>query len=87
MAKHAFTTVTRPDSTDKSPEDPRIMVKTFYFSDESALIQHLERRRALMITMNVAAPRDTVINVAHAAIMAAPYLNTIFDILASIYPP
>ena len=46
------------------------MVKTFYFSDESALIQHLERRRALMITMYVAAPRDTVINVAHAAIMA-----------------
>jgi saccharopine dehydrogenase-like NADP-dependent oxidoreductase len=64
--KQDVTVITRPGSTNKAPEG-NVTVKTVDFDNEAALVEALKGHQALIITMSVRAPRDTVIKVSRAA--------------------
>lgn len=65
-ANQSVTVITRPGSSNTPPAGD-VTVKTVDFDNEAALIEALKGHQALIITMSVMAPRDTVIKVSRAA--------------------
>ncbi|KAL2839883.1 hypothetical protein BJX68DRAFT_271932 [Aspergillus pseudodeflectus] len=73
--KHTITAITRPDSTNQIPDGVHIERVDYAADDDTALIEVLRGQQALIITMNVFAPPDTIIKLIRAAAKAGvPYI-------------
>ncbi|KAL3433543.1 hypothetical protein BDV09DRAFT_196635 [Aspergillus tetrazonus] len=68
--KHTITAITRPESTNRIPDGAKIARVDYSSDDDSALVEVLKGQQVLLITMNVMAPRDTVVKIIHAAAKA-----------------
>ncbi|KAJ9149877.1 NmrA-like domain [Pleurostoma richardsiae] len=73
--KHIITAITRPSSTSKLPGGIRVLRVDYNGDDNSALVEALRDQQALVVTMSVMAPRDTIIKIVRAAAKAGvPYV-------------
>lgn len=73
--KHVVTAITRPSSTEKLPEGVNIARVDYSGDDDAALVKALREQQVLIVTMSVAAPRDTVSKFIRAAAKAGvPYV-------------
>ncbi|KAJ4358090.1 uncharacterized protein N0V89_002669 [Didymosphaeria variabile] len=70
IGKHSLTAITRPDSTASITDEIRIVHVDYTSDDDAALVAALEGQQALVITMSVTAPRDTVLKLIRAAAKA-----------------
>ncbi|KAL4748743.1 hypothetical protein BDW72DRAFT_205352 [Aspergillus terricola var. indicus] len=68
--KHTITAITRPESTSKIPDGVKVARVDYSSDDNSALVEVLKGQQVLLITMNVMAPRDTVVELIRAAAKA-----------------
>ncbi|KAF2450711.1 putative oxidoreductase CipA-like protein [Karstenula rhodostoma CBS 690.94] len=68
--KHTITAITRPHSTASIADGIRIVRIDYTNDDDAALVAALEGQQALIITMSVTAPRDTVLKLIRAAAKA-----------------
>ncbi|GAB1312810.1 Oxidoreductase CipA [Madurella fahalii] len=73
--RHVVTAISRPDSTNKLPEGVQVVRVDYSGDDISALVEALRGQQALIITMAVSAPRDTISKLIRAAAKAGvPYI-------------
>ncbi|MCJ1359773.1 MAG: hypothetical protein MMC33_009776 [Icmadophila ericetorum] len=73
--KHVVTAIARPSSTKKLPEGVQVVCVDYSNDDDAVLVQALRGQQTLIITMSVAAPRDTVSKLVRAAAKAGvPYV-------------
>ncbi|KAF2204076.1 NAD(P)-binding protein [Delitschia confertaspora ATCC 74209] len=73
--KHTVTAITRIDSNSKLPEGLKVARVDYSGEDDTALIDALRGQQALIITMSVMAPRDTIPKLISAAAKAGvPYI-------------
>ncbi|KAI0891106.1 hypothetical protein F4806DRAFT_501423 [Annulohypoxylon nitens] len=68
--KHVITAITRPNSTSKLDERLRVVPVDYSGDDDTAIVEALHGQQALIITMSVHAPRDSVRKLVHAAAKA-----------------
>ncbi|KAL2170138.1 hypothetical protein VTG60DRAFT_5160 [Thermothelomyces hinnuleus] len=72
---HVVTAISRPNSTNKLPEGVQVARVDYSGDDISALVEALRGQQALIITMAVSAPRDTMGKLIRAAARAGvPYI-------------
>lgn len=67
---HTITAITRPDSTASIAKGVRIVRVDYTSDDNTDLVAALVGQQALLITMSVTAPRDTVVKLIRAATKA-----------------
>ena len=73
--KHLLTAIARPGSTNTLPEGIRVARIDYSADDNTALVEALQGQQALIITMAVSAPSDTVSKLVRAAAEAGvPYV-------------
>jgi len=73
--KHILTAITRASSTSKFPEGVQVARVNYSGDDDAALVEALRGQQALIITMSVTAPSDTVSKLLRAAAKAGiPYV-------------
>ncbi|KAK3302900.1 uncharacterized protein B0T15DRAFT_402339 [Chaetomium strumarium] len=73
--KHDVTAISRPNSIKQLPDVVRVVRVDYSGDDTSALVEALRGQHALIITMAVSAPRDTMTKLTHAATEAGvPYI-------------
>lgn len=73
--KHIVTAITRPNSTSTLPEGVKVVHTDYNNPDNDGLLEALRGQQVLIITMSVAAPRDTVSKIIRAAVKAGvPYV-------------
>lgn len=73
--KHVVTAIARPSSTSKLPEGVQVARADYSGDDDAALVEALRGQQALIITMSVAAPSDTMSKLVRAAAKAGvPYV-------------
>lgn len=73
--KHTVTAIARPDSASTFPEGVHVARVEYGGDDSTALVEALRGQQALLVTMSVAAPRDTVSKFIRAAAAAGvPYV-------------
>ncbi|KAL2022230.1 hypothetical protein VTK56DRAFT_5840 [Thermocarpiscus australiensis] len=73
--KHIVTAISRPESTNKLPGGIRVVRIDYSGDDISALVEALRGQQALIVTMAVSAPRDTMSKLIRAAAQAGvPYI-------------
>ncbi|KAH8658282.1 hypothetical protein BX600DRAFT_416074 [Xylariales sp. PMI_506] len=65
--KHTITAIARPDSTSQLPEGIEVIRVDYSSDDNTALVDALRGQQALVVTMAVTAPRDTVAKFIRAA--------------------
>ncbi|KAL2127569.1 hypothetical protein VTI74DRAFT_10543 [Chaetomium olivicolor] len=65
--KHVVTAISRPDSTNKLPGGVQVVRVDYSSDDISALVEALRGQQALIITMAVSAPKDTMSKLIRAA--------------------
>ena len=68
--KHVITAITRSSSTNQMPEGIQVARVDYAGDDNTALVEVLRGQQALLITMNVMAPPDTIFKLINAAAMA-----------------
>ncbi|KAJ6036802.1 hypothetical protein N7540_001081 [Penicillium herquei] len=68
--KHVVTAITRPQSTSKLPEGLKVVRVDYSNDDDSALVEVLRGQQALIITMSMRAPPDTISKLVDAAAKA-----------------
>lgn len=68
--KHSLTAITRPESTASIAAGVRTVRVDYTSDDDTALVAALDGQQALLITMSVIAPRDTVVKLIRAAAKA-----------------
>lgn len=68
--KHVVTAITRPDSTNKLPEGVQVAKVDYSGDDDAALVEALKGQQALIISMSVFAPQDSISKLARAAAKA-----------------
>ncbi len=64
------TAIARPSSTNKLPEGVKVARVDYGSDDDTALVEALRGQQALLITMSVSAPRDTISKLVRAAAKA-----------------
>ena len=70
-----MTAIARPSSTSKLPEGVQVARVDYSGDDDAALVEALQGQQVLIITMSVAAPRDTMGKLVRAAAKAGvPYV-------------
>ncbi|KFY22352.1 hypothetical protein V491_02826 [Pseudogymnoascus sp. VKM F-3775] len=73
--KHIVTAITRPSSTNELPSGIQVTRVDYSSDDDTALVEALRRHDALLITMAVTAPPDTIIKLIRGAAKAGiPYI-------------
>lgn len=73
--KHVVTAVSRPNSTNQLPEGVQVVRVDYSGDDDSALVEALRGQQVLIVTMSIAAPRDTMSKLVRAAAKAGvPYI-------------
>jgi hypothetical protein len=73
--KHVVTAISRPSSTSKLPKGIQVAVVDYGSNEDAALVEALRGQQVLIITMSVAAPRDTTSKFLRAAAKAGvPYV-------------
>lgn len=73
--KHVVTAISRPDSTNTLPAGVQVARVDYSGDDLSALVDALRGQDALIVTMAVSAPRDTMSKLVRAAAQAGvPYI-------------
>ncbi|KAK2763845.1 hypothetical protein FQN54_009463 [Arachnomyces sp. PD_36] len=74
--KHVVTAITRPSSTNKLPDGAQVLRVDYNSDDDTAIVEALRGQQALLITLSVTAPRDTIIKLIRAAAKAGvPYIQ------------
>ncbi|KAI1858794.1 uncharacterized protein JN550_012448 [Neoarthrinium moseri] len=68
--KHVLTAITRPGSTSNLPAGAKVVRVDYGSNDDADLVRTLQGQQVLIITMSVAAPRDTVSKLLRAAAKA-----------------
>ncbi|KAF1966666.1 hypothetical protein BU23DRAFT_593067 [Bimuria novae-zelandiae CBS 107.79] len=68
--KHTLTAITRPKSTASIQDGINIIRVDHTSDDDTALVSALQGQQALLITMSVTAPRDTILKLIRAAAKA-----------------
>ncbi|KAJ5279291.1 NAD(P)-binding protein [Penicillium angulare] len=73
--KHVVTAITRPGSSSKLPDGLKIVKVDYNDDDDTELVEALRGQQALIITMSLAAPPDTISKLSKAAAKAGiPYV-------------
>ncbi|KAJ0415788.1 hypothetical protein BJY00DRAFT_304619 [Aspergillus carlsbadensis] len=73
--KHTITAITRPESTNQIPSGVEVARVDYAADDDTALVEVLRGQQALLITMNVFAPPNTMSKLIRAAAKAGvPYI-------------
>lgn len=73
--KHTVTAIARPNSTSKLPDGVKVARVDYSGDDNTALVEALRGQQALIITMSVSAPRDSVSKLVRGAAAAGvPYV-------------
>ncbi|MCJ1476707.1 hypothetical protein MMC13_005375 [Lambiella insularis] len=73
--KHVVSAIARPSSTSKLSEGLQVVRIDYSSEDDTALVEALRGQQVFIITMSVAAPRDTVSKLVRAAAKAGvPYI-------------
>lgn len=68
--KHTVTVISRPNSTSTIPDYVQVVRVDYNAEDNTALVEALQEQQALIITMSVMAPRDTISKLVTAAAKA-----------------
>ncbi|OTB06154.1 hypothetical protein M426DRAFT_9970 [Hypoxylon sp. CI-4A] len=68
--KHTITAITRPSSASKLDDRLRVVPVDYSGDDDTALVEALRGQQALIVTMSVHAPRDSVSKLVRAAAKA-----------------
>lgn len=68
--RFSVTVIHCPSSTNKLPKDVKLVPADYSGDDDTAIVDTLRGQQALIITMAVLAPRDTVSKLARAAAKA-----------------
>lgn len=68
--KHTVTVITRPNSTSTVPEGVKVVRADYSSPDNEDLLEALRGQQVLIITMSVAAPPNTVVNIIRSAVKA-----------------
>lgn len=73
--KHTVKTISRPNSTNEFPTGVHVVRIDYSGEDDTELVEVLRGQQALIITMAVTAPRDTIFKLVRAAAKAGvPYV-------------
>ena len=68
--KHTVTAITRPNSTASIQEGVNVIRVDYTSDDDTALVSALQGQQALIITLSVTAPKDTIFKLIRAAAKA-----------------